>query len=68
MQIKLLYQRDPVTLINFVLSLNSPGLIGALPYDLMGCKLAKWLCQPLDVTSVIPLVNSMVAEEYTRSV
>ena len=56
-----------MTLIKFVLSLNSPGLIGTLPYDLVGCKLAKWLCQPLHVTSVIPLVNSTVAEECTPS-
>lgn len=38
------------------------------PHDLMELTLAKWLCQPLDVTSMVPLVDSMLAEECMPNV
>lgn len=40
----------------------------ALPHDLMDLRLARWLCRPVDLTSMIPLVGSMEAEEHMPNV
>lgn len=52
----------------FPLTYESGADKQALPHDLMGLRLTRWLCHPLDMTSMIPLVDSMVAEKCMPNV